>query len=89
MRPEPKLPACVVHQSFPKRRREGKSDTILVGIAIRPYEVGTYRLFAIGDRGHVTLPKRGATAEQALNFLERMHIMCEGIVENTPKKRKR
>jgi hypothetical protein len=79
----PELPACVVHESFPKRRKEGTSNTILAGIAITPDGNGVYRLFAKGNRA--TLPKNGANAQQALNFVDKMRRMCDGIVEDTPK----
>ena len=77
------LPACVVHESFPKRRKDGTSNTVLAGIAFTPDESGSCRIFGAPRYGYPTLPKKGVSAERAMKFVEDMRKFCDELVKYT------
>lgn len=88
-RKAPELPECVVHESFPKRRKQGTSNTILAGIAFRPFDNGACMIASVGEKTGLTyLPKPGCKPETALKFVEKLREQINGVVAATPKKKR-
>jgi hypothetical protein len=72
------LPATVIHESYPKRRNEGKSKTILFGLAF-----DESRIFSVVKRGMINIPKDDCSDEQARKFVERFREMLSDLRDYT------